>query len=182
METKEWGFSKCHRVLWQGKRLSKPPLTRNINQGLPLPRCPKSPVLSPQADTVCLFIFLFWSFSASRTAAPFAPQLSTLTLLSKYLNICEFSKCMHRESVFVKIWNHNSGTAPSWVGLHPEFNPTRQVQHLKPNQNDLLGYPDLWTTITELGRAPGITWSCDKGGREEKSATGLLIMVTHCFF
>lgn len=50
------------------------------------------------------------------------------------------------------------------------------TQHLKPNQNDLVGYPDLLITTTELWRAPVITRSCDKGG---ESAAGLLIMATH---
>lgn len=55
------------------------------SKGLPLPRCPKSPCCpqSGQSGTVCLFLWLFWSFPALRTTAPFAAQLSNLTLLSK---------------------------------------------------------------------------------------------------
>lgn len=159
MMTKQWGFSKCFRT-W-GKAF------QGTSSRVPPPQVPQEPRAVPPGWR-CL------SFS-----------LLVLILPNQQNNcsICSSAFCSDlMKQAAVNLWVFLSAGSLFWWGAgataqeqpHPGFNPTCQVQlgaefytapQTKPKWPGR--FSDLLITITELWRAPGITWSCDKGGREK---------------
>lgn len=70
----------------------------------------------------------------------------------------------------------NSGETDKYQRYLPSFrHAISPCLSLKTNWNYLIDYPYLLITITELWRGTITAWSCDKGGREMKTATDVLI-------